>query len=124
MSDKRTPKEIQRDNFAHFMKRGPALSSAYGTYVVARDPSQGKLLLGGLGAMGCGQMWVNEQESHKDYSGYKEAPVSQEIPVAEGAVVSLISACELVKRVDLKDPFCRDRIEQEAEELLRFIRAL
>ena len=50
--------------------------------------------------------------------------------IAEGAVASLVSAVELITRsthvrMDLqKDPFSRDTIEREAEELLHFIRQL
>lgn len=50
--------------------------------------------------------------------------------IAEGAVASLVSACDLLTktgqvRSDLQnDPFLRDQIETEAENLLRFIRAL
>ena len=54
----------------------------------------------------------------------------KDTPIAEGAVASLVSAVELITksaqvRMDLqKDPFCRDTIEREAEELLHFIRKL
>lgn len=72
MSD---PTEIQRANWEHFMERGPALSYAYRSYVVARKPSEGLVLLGGLGAMGVGQMWFTETDDHKQYPGYAEAEI-------------------------------------------------
>lgn len=42
-------------------------------YVIARDPNQKKILLGGLGGMGIGQMWHDEADHHKKYPGYKKA---------------------------------------------------
>lgn len=46
--------------------------------IVSRAP--GQVLVSGLGAMGVGQMWVEEEERHKDYPGYDEAPVQAEAP--------------------------------------------
>lgn len=68
-----TVEEAIQHNWEHFMERGPALSYAYQTYVVARQPSTGRILLGGLGAMGVGQMWFSEEPEHADYPGYAEA---------------------------------------------------
>ena len=70
---KKTPEEVQSDNLKHFMEHGPGLSYAYGTFVVARDKERGKVLIGGLGGMGVGQMWVDETPAHKDYPGYEDA---------------------------------------------------
>jgi hypothetical protein len=49
----------------------PGLDYRYQAYVV--EIEDGKVLLGGLGGMGLGQMWVDELPRHKDYPGYAEA---------------------------------------------------
>lgn len=74
MSDEKIT-DIQRANLAHFMENGPGLSYAYKTYIVARDPSAKQVMLGGLGGTGMGQMWVSENDRHKDYPGYVEARI-------------------------------------------------
>jgi hypothetical protein len=42
-------------------------------HVVARNPGEGTILLGGLGGLGVGQMWFIEQPLHEEYPGYAEA---------------------------------------------------
>lgn len=69
--------DIQQANVEHFMERGPALSYAYSSYVVARRPSTGEVLLGGLGGMGLAQMWFQETESHVGCPGYADAEIIQ-----------------------------------------------
>lgn len=55
----------------------PRLSYSAQAYVLARDPSKGRILLGGLGGLGVGQMWFNEDERHKEYPGYADAPAKE-----------------------------------------------
>lgn len=44
-------------------------------YVVARDRTQGMVLLGGLGILDSNRMmWLNESPHHRDYPGYEDAP--------------------------------------------------
>jgi hypothetical protein len=62
-------------NFEHFMEHGPGLSYGYVIYVIARRPSTGEILLGGLGGMGTGQMWEAETAEHQRYPGYTEAQI-------------------------------------------------
>lgn len=62
-------------NAEHLAERGPALSYAYKSPVFARRPSTGEVLIGGLGAMGIGQMWVTEEERHREYPGYADAKI-------------------------------------------------
>lgn len=69
------PAAIQRANTAHFLKHGPGLSYAYQTFVIARDPDRGMILLGGLGGMGVGTMWFKERPEHKNKAGYAEAKI-------------------------------------------------
>ena len=67
--------EIKQANFDHFMERGPGLSYGYTSYVIARRPSSGEILLGGLGGLGVGQMWFAEGADHVNYPGYAEAEI-------------------------------------------------
>lgn len=55
--------EAMANNARIFMEWGPCLSRDY------------RILLGGLGAMGCGQMWFTEDEGHRAYPGYAEAEI-------------------------------------------------
>lgn len=75
MKDERSIDQIKADNHEHFMKRGPALSYAYGHYVVAKDTAKKCVLLGGLGSMGVGRMWfdMTEDKRYQDYPGWDEA---------------------------------------------------
>jgi len=68
-----TAEQAAEHNWQVFLEQGPRLSYRYGAYVLARRP--GEVLLGGLGGMGMGQMWVTEEPRHRDYPGYEEAEV-------------------------------------------------
>ena len=65
--------KIQEANVAHFLEHGPGLSHGYSSFVQARDTKNGRILIGGLGGMGVGEMWFEETESHRAYPGYAEA---------------------------------------------------
>lgn len=69
----RTVEEQQAANFAHFMERGPAISTGYGAYVVRRDDANNRVELGGLGGLGIGTMWVESRERYKSYPGWDDA---------------------------------------------------
>lgn len=60
--------------------RGPRLSYASRAHIVARCPSANRVLLGGLGAFGVGQMWSDEEEHHKTYRGYADADIVDSCP--------------------------------------------
>jgi hypothetical protein len=66
--------ELKQKNQNQFLKRGSQLSYSYSQWIVARDRKKQHVLVGGLGGTGCGEMWFQEEEYHKDYTGYKEAP--------------------------------------------------
>src|SRR5271154_1836715 len=66
--------EAKQNNLDVFMEQGPKLSYRYKTWVVARDRTDGWVLLGGLGGMGVGEMWSKETERDQDRPGYAEAP--------------------------------------------------
>ncbi len=56
------------------MERGPGLYKDMTSFVVAKDTKNKKLLLGGLGGMGMGEMWVNLCDGDENRSGFAEAP--------------------------------------------------
>jgi hypothetical protein len=74
-----TIEELQDHNWAHFLDRGPGLSYGYETWVVARDRTKHRVLIGGLGGCGVGQSWRDEDPPyHSQKAGYKDAPERQD----------------------------------------------
>ena len=69
-----TPKELAQKNLDIFLEHGSGLRADYSVWIEAKDTVNHRVLLGGLGGMGCGQMWVDEEPRHKNYTGYEEAP--------------------------------------------------
>jgi hypothetical protein len=69
-----TIREAIDHNRAVLADGGPRLTAAYQTYVAARDRARGQVLVGGLGAMGVGRMWVDERPEHARLPGYADAP--------------------------------------------------
>jgi hypothetical protein len=65
--------KLQAANLAEFMENGPRLSYAYSTWIVARDPERGRILIGGLGGLGVGQMWRAERDGDSERPGYADA---------------------------------------------------
>jgi len=68
------PKQKQKENTKIFMENGPGLRYDYNTWIVAKDSAHNKVLIGGLGGMGCGQMWAETEQRHKDNLEYAVAP--------------------------------------------------
>lgn len=52
----------------------PCLHAGLRSYVIARTRGNNRVLLGGLGALGVGEMWVDFEERHTGYPGWDEAP--------------------------------------------------
>lgn len=75
MEKPKTVEDAQKNNFDVFMERGPGLDSRYQSFVVAKDLKNKKILLGGLGGMGIGEMWFDMSEKDEARIGYQEAPV-------------------------------------------------
>jgi hypothetical protein len=75
---KKTAEQQAAENAKTFAEIGPRLSYRYGSYVIARDPERGRILIGGLGSMGMGEMWMTESDGDKSRPGYDEAPVRAE----------------------------------------------
>lgn len=69
-----TTAEAIANNAAVLMERGPGLDRRYQSFVIARDPGAKKILLGGLGGMGVGQMWIDTSPKDDNRIGYKNAP--------------------------------------------------
>lgn len=63
------------NNAAIIDERGPGLYYDMSIYVVARRPSTGEVLLGGLGALGVGRMWMTDSDDYQRYPGYAEAEI-------------------------------------------------
>lgn len=57
-----------------FMEQGPGLRITTRHWVLARDRTKGKSLLGGLGGMGVGQMWFDDNDSIRADPTYADAP--------------------------------------------------
>lgn len=73
--NERSPEDVQRDNDRIISERGPGLYVDLGTYVIARRPSTGEILIGGLGSMGVGEMWFTESADHRSRPGYADAEI-------------------------------------------------
>ena len=54
---------LAEQNVLKVLRDGPRLRSDYNTWIVARR--QGRVLVGGLGSLGVGQMWLDEGPQHK-----------------------------------------------------------
>lgn len=70
---KKTVEQARAENLAAAIKHGPGLRASTNVWIEARDPKRGVVLLGGLGALGCGEMWAEEEPRHRDYPGYEDA---------------------------------------------------
>lgn len=57
----KTTKQKQEENFENYLKNGPGLRTSYNIFVVARDRKRNFTLKGGLGGMGCGEMWTKDE---------------------------------------------------------------
>lgn len=67
--------ERANHNLAEFLEKGPGLRYTTKTWIVARDPARKMVLVGGLGCMGCGQMWREERPTDHEDSTYQSAPI-------------------------------------------------
>jgi hypothetical protein len=67
-------KDKQRHNLKVFMKQGAGLSYAYKNWIVAKNTKFNCVLIGGLGGMGVGEMWVKTDDRHRKNPEYKKAP--------------------------------------------------
>jgi hypothetical protein len=65
---------LREHNVRVAMEEGPGLSSLYRTWVEARDRAAGLVLVGGLGCLGVGQMWVPEHPNYAKLPGFVDAP--------------------------------------------------
>jgi len=68
----------ERANFAEFMEQGPGLRRSTRTWVIARG--DGMVLLGGVGGLGHGRMWVRDSASYSHDATYAEAPYAPGTP--------------------------------------------
>lgn len=83
MTEKRV-ETARAENWQKYMEDGPRLRYDYNHWVEARRPATGEILIGGLGAMGLGSMWMTEEERHKKLPGYEDAELLE--PVHESGL--------------------------------------
>jgi len=69
-----TKEEKQDNNTKVFKEQGPRLSYGYKTWIIAKDTKHGRVLIGGLGGMGVGQMWFKVGQENLDDPEYLAAP--------------------------------------------------
>lgn len=65
---------LQEQNVLKAIQDGPRARTDYNVFVVARDRTARRVLIGGLGSLGVGQMWFPEQEQYVSYPGFENAP--------------------------------------------------
>lgn len=63
------------NNIAEFMDKGPGLRLTTRAWVIAKDPTNHRVKLGGLGGMGVGRMWFDEADWHREDPTYADAPI-------------------------------------------------
>jgi hypothetical protein len=68
-----TADDVLDSNANVFLRDGPRMSTEYGVCVVGIDKDANMVLLDGLGAMGCGRMWADDNGKYTDYIGYSDA---------------------------------------------------
>jgi len=66
--------DLINKNMEIFLKHGPGLRYSYSELVEGRDRKRKRVLLAGLGGMGVGKMWFEEEPWHADLPGYEDAP--------------------------------------------------
>lgn len=74
MTKRVTARDVARKNAQNFLEYGPGLRYSTGTFVVARDRKCKRVLTGGLGGMGVGQMWGSQCSTDREKPGYRHAP--------------------------------------------------
>lgn len=82
-----TIRERQASNLGEFMEHGPGLRHSTRTWVLAKDPVNRRVLVGGLGGFGIGRMWFGEAQ----YTFYEREETFVDAPVQdspdEGTIV-------------------------------------
>ena len=71
---RKSEKNAAMNNMRVFMDKGPGLHRDYSTWVVAKDTANRRVLIGGLGAIGVGEMWFDMTEEVIGRTGFEEAP--------------------------------------------------
>lgn len=67
--------EALEHNLQDVIENGPRLSYSRKTAIVAYDPVKRRVLLGGLGALGVGEMWFDLREGHMKEIESEQVPV-------------------------------------------------
>lgn len=84
--------DVYAHNIHDVMANGPRLSTTRRTAILAYDPDADKVLLGGLGAMGVGTMWIARSEGD-DVTGAPYGKSFDALLALRGAVIDLSWMC-------------------------------
>lgn len=69
-----TNEEKQAENIKDVLENGPGLRKSHHHWIVAKDPEPKRVLRGGLGGFGVGQMWGYATETELQSEEYAQAP--------------------------------------------------
>jgi len=70
----KTIAQMQAENFDLVLRDGPRLRYDYNIWVEAKNTKNNRVLIGGLGSMGVGMMWLPMSERHKELPDFDDAP--------------------------------------------------
>lgn len=65
---------LEAANLKDVFYNGPGLRWSRNTWIIAKDTNAGMVQVGGLGAMGVGQMWMVTRDYHRDDPTFAGAP--------------------------------------------------
>jgi len=92
----KTNSELLSENVAKAVSDGPRFRVDYNIWVVAKDSKNLRVKLGGLGCMGIGEMWFQDEPRYAEYPGYKEAPEQDSPDPSQPLLSSLIKELEVL----------------------------
>jgi len=118
----KTKEQKASENFVIFMERGPGLWRDYNTWIVAKDPTHEKHLIGGLGGLGVGEMWVDTEDADRMNPEYVDAPVQDYRGLDNDALQNAIRETDLLKKFREEDTTRVDWLEAASTERLENVR--
>lgn len=88
---RKTREQKRAENMADVMENGPGLRYSMNTWIIAKSHDGRFAYRGGLGAMGCGEMWCVATDEDRADPEWAEAPVHHYVPDPDdrGAVFRL-----------------------------------
>ena len=70
----KTAAEQRSENLGIFFERGAGLYADYNTWIIARDRKRARVLTGGLGGLGVGEMWCVMNRADMESPDFADAP--------------------------------------------------